>query len=194
MINNYSELRMFLAHVFPYDNDMSTIEKQMARRAYNALIRTALRWIEYPITDKKVLNALSNGYELEKHHAMGRKTVGYIITKTHEYLDSLTLSERQSIEEEDKDYENFKNSGAFKVGDVVLYKRAYSEFYELGVVKRPCNDGSGDCFVWYHQGDTASRTPYSCLRKIDNLYAFEIRRIRADEEVTTPVEGTANDD
>lgn len=117
MINNYDELKTFLTHVLPYDNNAPTIEKQRASGAYNALVRTALRWIEYPITDKKVLDALSNGYELEKYRAMGRNTVGYIITKTQEYLESLTLTERMSIDEEDKDFENAKNSGVFKAGD-----------------------------------------------------------------------------
>lgn len=181
MINNFDELKVFLNHVLPYDRNVPTRDKQKTSRAYNALVRNALRWIQYPVTDKKILDYISNGYELERYHGLGRQTVEYIVTKTREYLDSLTLAERQSIEKEDKDFENFKISGAFKAGDVVLYKRAYNESYELGVVKRPCNDGSGDCFVWFHQGDTAARTPYSCLRKIDNLYAFDIKRIRADE-------------
>lgn len=69
----------------------------------------------------------------------------------------------------------------FKAGDIVLYKRLNSEHYELGVVKRPCTDGTGDCFVWYHQGDTAARTPFSCLRRIENLYAFDVKRIKASD-------------
>lgn len=194
MINNYDELKLFLMRIFPYDENAPIDERLMARRAYNVLLRYTICWIKLPATEKKALDALYNGYELEKFHITGRYVVDYIVVKTREYIDSLTLTERQSIEEEDKDYENFKNSGAFKAGDIVLCKRTNSEHYELGVVKRVCDDGSGDCFVWYHQGDIAARTPYSRLRKIDNLYAFEIRRIRADEEVTTPAEGTANDD
>ena len=181
MINNSGELVSFLGDIISYDCNAPTPEKQITTKATNALRRYVLCAIKYPITDKKVLDQMLDGFNIEKCRGIGKKTAECIVTKTREYLDSLTLAERQSIEEEDKDFENFKISGAFKAGDVVLYKRAYSEHYELGVVKRPCNDGSGDCFVWYHQGDTAARTPYSCLRKIDNLYAFDIKRIRADE-------------
>lgn len=117
MINNYDELNTFLTYVIPYDWNASNLEKQMSSRAYNALVRTALRWIKYPITDKKVLDQMLDGFNIEKCRGIGKKTAEYIVTKTREYLDSLTLSERQSIEEEDKDYENFKNSGAFKAGD-----------------------------------------------------------------------------
>lgn len=71
--------------------------------------------------------------------------------------------------------------GILHPGDPVLYKRSDSEHYELGEVKRRCDDGSSDYFVYYHQGDTAARTPYDCLRRISNLYAFDVKRIRASD-------------
>lgn len=188
MINNYEELKTFLTYVLPYDWNSSNLEKQMSSRATNALRRYVLCGIKYPIADKKVLDQMLDGFSIEKCRGIGRKTVEYIVTKTREYLDSLALAERMTIDEEDKSFENAKISGAFKAGDVALYKWTNGEHYELGVVKKPCDDGSGDCFVWYHQGDTASRTPYSCLRKIDNLYAFDIRRLRVGEELTIPSE------
>lgn len=72
--------------------------------------------------------------------------------------------------------------GLLMPGDIVLYKRrGNDEHYEIGEISSVCTDGSNDCFVWYHQGDTAARTPYSCLRRISNLYAFDVKRIRASD-------------
>lgn len=72
--------------------------------------------------------------------------------------------------------------GMLMPGDIVLYKRRGSdEHYEIGEVSSVCTDGSNDCFVYYHQGDTAARTPYDCLRRISNLYAFDVKRIKASD-------------
>ena len=65
----------------------------------------------------------------------------------------------------------------FVEGEVVLYQNGNS--FELGVVKRVCDNG--DCFVWYHTGDTAARTPSCHLHKIINSYAFAITRLSCEK-------------
>lgn len=65
------------------------------------------------------------------------------------------------------------NMEKFLEGDVVLYQNG--DCFELGVVKRVCDNG--DCFVWYHTGDTAARTPSCYLHKLANSYAFSIKRL-----------------
>lgn len=64
----------------------------------------------------------------------------------------------------------------FEVGEVVLYQNG--NCFELGIVKRVCDNG--DCFVWYHTGDTAARTPSCYLHKLTNSYAFSITRLSCD--------------
>lgn len=68
----------------------------------------------------------------------------------------------------------------FKVGDVVIYVPGenFKCDLNLGVIKEVLPDNQ--YFVYYHTGDTASRTDGSMLRKINNGYAFEINRRKAD--------------
>lgn len=42
---------------------------------------------------------------------------------------------------------------------------------ELGVFKHYSSDGKA-AFVWYHNGDTAARTPLEYLQPIDNDWYF----------------------
>ena len=51
----------------------------------------------------------------------------------------------------------------FKKGDLIIYVNG--DRYEIGKVKRVCDDG---CFVYYHSGETASKTPYDCMHPILN--------------------------
>lgn len=73
----------------------------------------------------------------------------------------------------------------FVEGEVVLYQNGNS--FELGIVKRVCDNG--DCFVWYHTGDTAARTSPCHLHKITNSYAFSITRLSCD---SSPKESHTN--
>lgn len=179
MINNFKELRQFILAVYPYEYEMLIAEKTLITKAYHAVMYGFVQ--KYPITEKKILGMLTDRKRIMQINKIGDKTADYMVEKATDYLSSMTLEERMSIDREDEDYDRLLKDSTFKAGDIVLYKRLYSEHYEIGVVKRPCTDGTGDCFVWYHQGDTAARTPFSCLRKIENLYAFDIRRIRVDE-------------
>lgn len=81
----------------------------------------------------------------------------------------------EAIDECKELVKNYTNE--FKPGEVIIYQNGDS--YELGIVKRVCEDG--DCFVYYHTGDTAARTPKENMHKIINTYAFKIRRKNYDE-------------
>lgn len=53
----------------------------------------------------------------------------------------------------------------FKVGEYIIYQNG--DRYELGKIKRIVDDGA---FVYYSSGDTAAKTPFSCMRKLVNEY------------------------
>lgn len=53
----------------------------------------------------------------------------------------------------------------FKVGEYIIYKNG--DRCELGRIKRIVSDGA---FVYYSSGDTASKTPFSCMYKLANDY------------------------
>ena len=53
----------------------------------------------------------------------------------------------------------------FKVGEYIIYQNG--DRYELGRIKRIVSDGA---FVYYSSGDTASKTPFSCMHKLANEY------------------------
>lgn len=56
----------------------------------------------------------------------------------------------------------------FKEGELVIYQNGDS--FEVGRIKRLERHAA---YVWYHEGQTAAATPYSCLRKIRNAYAIK---------------------
>lgn len=62
----------------------------------------------------------------------------------------------------------------FKENEIVCYigKDLEGNIYnvEIGKIKRLCNDGA---FVYYHMGDTANKTDYKDLYKLNNSYVIE---------------------
>lgn len=56
----------------------------------------------------------------------------------------------------------------FKVGEYIVYVNGGS--YEIGKVKSLREDGA---FVFYHEGDTASKTPYENMHKLTNGYCIK---------------------
>ena len=56
----------------------------------------------------------------------------------------------------------------FKVGEYIVYSKGDS--YEIGRIKSLREDGA---FVYYHEGDTASKTPYECMHKLTNGYCIK---------------------
>lgn len=63
----------------------------------------------------------------------------------------------------------------FTYGDLVAYclqdNAGYILKIELGVFKRYSDDMTA-AFIWYHEGDVASRTPLQYLYPIDNAWYF----------------------
>ena len=64
----------------------------------------------------------------------------------------------------------------YEAGEAIIYQNGNS--FEIGIVKRVCENG--DCFVWYHTGDTAARTPNHCMHKLQNGYAFHVYKLDTD--------------
>lgn len=56
----------------------------------------------------------------------------------------------------------------FKEGEYIIYNNG--DRFEIGKIKRIVRDGA---FVWYHEGDTASKTPFDCMHKIINGYVIK---------------------
>ncbi len=55
----------------------------------------------------------------------------------------------------------------FNEGDYIIYQNG--DRYEIGKIKRIVDDGA---FVWYHDGDTAAKTPFDRMHKIANEYVI----------------------
>ena len=56
----------------------------------------------------------------------------------------------------------------FQVGDLIIYQNG--DKYEIGKIKRITPDGA---FVWYHEGDTAAKTPFDCMHPLVNAYTVK---------------------
>lgn len=56
----------------------------------------------------------------------------------------------------------------FKEGELIVYVKGTTA--QIGEIKRLCSDGA---FVYYHEGDTASKTPFDCMLKLDNAYCIK---------------------
>ena len=55
----------------------------------------------------------------------------------------------------------------FYEGDYIIYQNG--DRYEIGKIKRIVSDGA---FVWYHNGETALKTPFEQMHKIANDYVI----------------------
>lgn len=66
-------------------------------------------------------------------------------------------------------FENRKenNMSKFKEGELIIYQNG--ERFEIGKIKRITENGA---FVYYHSGDTASKTPFDCMHKLENGYCI----------------------
>lgn len=53
----------------------------------------------------------------------------------------------------------------YEPGELFIYTNG--DKYEIGMVKRPNNDGTG-YFCYYHSGETAANTPTDCMHKLIN--------------------------
>lgn len=55
----------------------------------------------------------------------------------------------------------------FREGEYIIYQNG--DRYEIGKIKRIVSDGA---FVWYHNGETASKTSFEQMHKIANEYVI----------------------
>ena len=59
------------------------------------------------------------------------------------------------------------NSKDWKPGELIVYQNG--DRFEIGKIKRITEDGA---FVWYHEGETAAKTPFDCMHKLVNAYTI----------------------
>jgi hypothetical protein len=53
-------------------------------------------------------------------------------------------------------------------GQLIVYKNGSR--YEVGKIKRIVEDGA---FVFYHEGETAAKTPFDCIFPIENEHCIK---------------------
>lgn len=70
----------------------------------------------------------------------------------------------------------------FKPGEYIIYQNG--ERFELGKIKRVTDDGA---FVYYHEGDTAAKTPFDCMQKLINAYTIKADSLGGEDPGKPPV-------
>ena len=65
----------------------------------------------------------------------------------------------------------------FHEGELIVYQNG--ETFQIGEIKRICDDGA---FVWYHEGDTASKTPFENMHKLRNAYCIKQTSFALDRQ------------
>lgn len=68
----------------------------------------------------------------------------------------------------------------FHEGELILYQNGSR--FEIGKIKKIVSDGA---FVYYHDGSTAAKTPFDCMRKIINAYTIKDTSLGGNEEQQT---------
>lgn len=68
------------------------------------------------------------------------------------------------------------NTPGFKEGELIVYQNG--DRFEIGKIKRITEDGA---FVWYHEGETAAKTPFDCMHKLVNAYAISDDALGGEE-------------
>ena len=56
----------------------------------------------------------------------------------------------------------------FREGELIVYVKGTTA--QIGEIKRICDDGA---FVYYHEGDTASKTSFENMHKLQNAYCIK---------------------
>lgn len=63
----------------------------------------------------------------------------------------------------------------FTPGEYIIYVNG--EQYEIGRVTSVTPTG---CFVCYHSGETAAKTPFDCIHKLTNSYTIQATSLGGD--------------
>lgn len=68
----------------------------------------------------------------------------------------------------------------FKEGELIIYQCGPDRFH-IGKIKRLTDRGA---FVWYHEGETASLTPYQYMHSIENVYCITNTSLGGNDSVS----------
>lgn len=99
MIEDFGSLYCLVNTIFPSALKCTRKEKQRRTKAVNAILRN-LRF-SVPMTEKAFYEILCDKERVTRFHGIGKSTAEYITGNAKEALDSLTLEERISIDDED---------------------------------------------------------------------------------------------
>jgi len=70
----------------------------------------------------------------------------------------------------------------FQPGEYIIYTNG--DRFEIGKIKRVTDDGA---FVYYHEGDTAAKTPFDCIHKLINAYTIKADSLGGEDPGRAPV-------
>lgn len=69
----------------------------------------------------------------------------------------------------------------FQIGEYIIYVNG--DRYEIGKIKSLREDGA---FVWYHEGETAAKTPYAQMHKLANEYCIKDNNLGGTPMIERP--------
>jgi hypothetical protein len=83
------------------------------------------------------------------------------VMHNHEFADKV-------INEAEKALAEATETPEFHEGELIVCQNG--DTFEIGEIKRLCDEGA---FVWYHEGNTASLTPFENMHKLQNAYCIK---------------------
>lgn len=92
--------------------------------------------------------------------------VGEILREQFDRIVEKLVPIAMMFEDDDKDAED-EEPQDFKEGELIVYQNG--DTFQIGEIKRLCSDGA---FVWYHKGDTASKTSFENMHKLQNAFCI----------------------
>jgi len=78
------------------------------------------------------------------------------------------ISKAAAVIEAAQDATEAAETHDFKEGELIVYVNG--DTFAIGEIKRICEEGA---FVYYHEGDTASLTPFENMHKLQNAYCIK---------------------
>lgn len=92
--------------------------------------------------------------------------IGEILREQFDRIVEKLVPIAMMFEDDDEDAED-EEPQDFKEGELIVYQNG--DTFQIGEIKRICDDGA---FVWYHEGDTASKTPFENMHKLQNAFCI----------------------
>lgn len=79
----------------------------------------------------------------------------------------------------------------FKEDELIIYQNG--DRFEIGKIKRVVEGGA---FVYYHSGDTAAKTPFDCMHKLENACCIPFTtlggKLSMNEEIREEIKNLLN--